>query len=225
MSKSDITIDDVFPWGRSLDEYRRMFSLTEADLDRRILGCADGPAAFNAAMRRRGGHVVSCDPFYHVSAEQIRRRVEATHDLMVERVTRDAHRFVWSSISSPQEMGRLRVASMMEFLADYEAGQREGRYLTTALPKLDLADDSFDLALCSHFLFLYSDEFDAEFHIAAISEMLRVAGEARIFPLLDMQSQKSRHLPAVLDVFDAEVVNVNYEFQRGANAMLRLKKG
>ena len=48
-----------------------------------------------------------------------------------------------------------------------------------------LADDSFDLALCSHLLFLYTDHLDAAFHIAAVQELLRVAGEVRIFPAAD----------------------------------------
>ncbi|MEM6717567.1 MAG: SAM-dependent methyltransferase, partial [Cyanobacteria bacterium P01_C01_bin.147] len=45
-----ITLDTIVPWGRSYAEYVAMFNLTEADLAGRILGCADGPAAFNAVM-------------------------------------------------------------------------------------------------------------------------------------------------------------------------------
>ena len=37
------TLDKVVPWGRSFDEYRRMFALTEIDLRRTIVGCGDGP--------------------------------------------------------------------------------------------------------------------------------------------------------------------------------------
>ena len=37
------TLDQVVPWGRSFDEYRRMFALTEEDLDQTIIGCGDGP--------------------------------------------------------------------------------------------------------------------------------------------------------------------------------------
>ncbi len=55
------TLDKVVPWGRSLDEYRRMFALTDSDLEKRILGCADGPASFNAELTANGGSVVSCD--------------------------------------------------------------------------------------------------------------------------------------------------------------------
>jgi hypothetical protein len=47
-------LDEIVPWGRSLAEYQLMFSLTEADLSRDILGCGDGPASFNAEMTDRG---------------------------------------------------------------------------------------------------------------------------------------------------------------------------
>lgn len=45
------TLDKVVPWGRSYDEYVSMFDLSGADLGVRILGCGDGPAEFNAALK------------------------------------------------------------------------------------------------------------------------------------------------------------------------------
>ena len=42
------------PWGRSYEEYVNMFELKEGDLARRILGCADGPAEFNAVLSKQG---------------------------------------------------------------------------------------------------------------------------------------------------------------------------
>jgi hypothetical protein len=55
------TLDQVVPWGRSFDEYRRMFALSDDDLGLRILGCADGPASFNGeadhARRARRAHL------------------------------------------------------------------------------------------------------------------------------------------------------------------------
>jgi hypothetical protein len=35
-------------WCRSLGEYRRMFSLSDADLHGQLPGCGDGSASFNA---------------------------------------------------------------------------------------------------------------------------------------------------------------------------------
>jgi len=66
----------VVPWGRSLDEYRKMFALTPEDLRGRIIDCASGPASFNAEATGAGHQVISCDPLYRLSADAIRRRVE-----------------------------------------------------------------------------------------------------------------------------------------------------
>ena len=38
------TLDQVVPWGRSLDEYRRMFDMSERDMAANILGCGDRPS-------------------------------------------------------------------------------------------------------------------------------------------------------------------------------------
>jgi hypothetical protein len=223
------TINEAYPWGRSFDEYRRMFGLTDADLDGRIVGCADGPAAFNAEMNRCGKRVVSCDPLYAFSAGEIRERITATAATLVEAARKAAGRFVWDRIASPEELGRVRMAAMEAFLADYDAGRREGRYLDRSLPALGLADDSFDLALCSHFLLTYSDALSAEFHAAAVREMCRVAKEVRVFPLLDMHGRRSRHLPGLTEDlesagFAVTVGRVDYEFQRGGNEMLRVTR-
>jgi hypothetical protein len=224
-----ITIGDVFPWGRSFDEYRRMFALSDDDLEGRILGCADGPAAFNAEMTRKGKRVVSVDPLYAFSAGEIRQRIAATHELMVQRARADAHRFVWDNrIRSPEHMGELRMRAMAEFLADYNDGKRQGRYVAQSLPKIDLADGSFELALCSHFLFLYSAEFDAPFHVEAIVQMLRIAREVRIFPLLDMEGRTSSHVNPVIQTLQrcgmrVEVEQVDYQFQRNGNQMMRVR--
>ena len=44
------------------------------------------------------------------------------------------------------------------------AGRADGRYVEAELPTLPFADRSFDLALCSHLLFLYSVQLGEEFH-------------------------------------------------------------
>ena len=65
--------------------------------------------------------------------------------------------------------------------SDFEMGKTGGRYVTASLPRLPLRDGQFDLALCSHLLFLYSDRLSFEFHLASIEELLRVAGEFGLF--------------------------------------------
>lgn len=222
-------LDHVVPWGRTLAEYQLMFDLTNADLETQILGCGDGPASFNVEMKALGHTVVSIDPIYQFSAEQIRQRVQATYDPIISQVKQNSHRYCWHTFHDADELGQARLGAMEQFLLDYEAGKRAGRYCCQALPNLDLADDQFELCLCSHLLFLYADQLSLEFHLAAIAELLRVASEVRIFPLLKLDGEPCPYLAIVLealhrDGFDARVQSVVYEFQRGGNQMLRVSR-
>jgi len=219
--------DDLKPWGRSFDEYRRMFALDEADLKKRIVGCGDGPASFNQELTARGGTVVSVDPIYRFTAAQIRERIDATYDNVIEQTRANQEKFVWTTIGSVEELGRTRMASMQRFLEGYETGRAEGRYVAAELPHLPFANGAFQLALCSHALFLYSDLLDADVHHAWLAEMCRVAGEARIFPLLDYNANRSEHVDPVVarlkrQGFEVSIETVPYEFQRGGNEMLRV---
>lgn len=219
------TLDTVVPWGRSYEEYIHMFNLTDTDLNKRILGCADGPASFNAQLSQRGGHVVSVDPIYGFDADQISTRIAETYEIVIAQTCQNQDQYVWNHIANVEELGAVRMEAMRTFLADYETGKREGRYIKGELPTLPFSDQSFDLALCSHFLFLYSEHFSAEFHKNAFQELLRVANEVRVFPLLTLKNQQSPHLADVLDAlsnkrFNLEIRSVGYEFQRGANLML-----
>lgn len=222
------TLDQVVPWGRSYDEYRRMFALTDDDLDRSIIGCGDGPASFNAEASRRGSHVISCDPLYRYEKLQIQERIAATFPQIMEQTRRNAHEFIWGDeIRTVEELGRVRMNAMQAFLDDYESGRAQERYVDAALPILPFADAAFDLALCSHFLFLYSTQLDETFHRAAIRELCRVATEVRIFPLLALGGERSPFVAGcVEDLREAGrsvfIEKVPYEFQRGGNEMLRI---
>jgi hypothetical protein len=222
------TLDQVVPWGRSFDEYCRMFALSDADLASRIVGCGDGPASFNAEATRRGATVISCDPLYQFDTGQIRERVDATYEVVLEQTRRNAHEFVWDAIASVDELGRMRMAAMEAFLDDYATGTAQGRYVQAELPSLPFADRTFDLALCSHFLFLYSSHLDQAFHAAAALELCRVAREVRIFPLLALGGQPSPYVEPTAEVLRAHghevaIDVVSYEFQRGGNQMLRVR--
>lgn len=218
-------LTEVKPWGRSFDEYRAMFALSESDLAERILDCAGGPAAFNAELTERGGNVVSCDPIYEYSAEAIEARIRETTPAMIEHVNADRERYVWASFDSPEKMIEARLAAMQHFLTDFPKGLRDGRYRPLALPNLPFADREFDLALCSHLLFTYSQQLPLEFHLAALRELARVAAEARIFPLLDNSGDPSPHVEPLTEQLTNEgysliQLRVPYEFQRGGDHML-----
>ena len=221
-------LDQIVPWGRSYDEYVSMFSLTKDDLNHNILGCADGPSSFNCGLTKRGGHIISADPLYRYTQEQIAQRIKDTRNEVLDQTRKNEHEFMWSTIRSVEELGRIRMSAMEEFLGDYEEGQKEGRYIPESLPSLPFADKQFQLALCSHFLFLYSGHLDLDFHLDSIHEMCRVACEVRIFPLLQLGTQPSPHVgPVIKDMegfgYRTEIVEVEYEFQRGGNKMLKIR--
>lgn len=224
------TLDTIVPWGRSYDEYVAMFDLSTEDLAKRIVGCGDGPAAFNAGLTARGGHVVSVDPLYGFTADDIRRRIHETCDRVIEETRAHSDEFVWDRIPSVERLREMRMAAMDTFLADYGQGLREGRYVEAALPSLPYADGTFDLALCSHYLFLYSEHVDQEEHCASICELMRVATEARIFPLLELGARPSRHRDGVVAALKqrgylVQIRRVNYEFQKGGNEMMVVTRG
>ena len=223
------TLDQVVPWGRSFEEYARMFMLTENDFAGRILGCADGPASFNAEATGHGYRVTSCDPIYCFAKDEIDNRIRETSEQVLAQLRANTDDYLWEAFSTPAAVGQCRMAAMARFLADYPDGLRTRRYVDASLPELPFADEEFELALCSHFLFLYSDHLSLEFHLTSIRELCRVAGEVRIFPLLTMAKKRSPYIQAVIATlcasgYSARIEQVPYEFQRGANEMLRISK-
>lgn len=206
-----------------------MFALTPSNLAGNIVDCAAGPSSFNAELTSEARRVISCDPLFSLGVDEIRSRIDATHDTVVANARTARDEFVWRDITSPEHLGESRMTAMQRFLADYPKGNAEGRYLVQALPHLDFGDDAFDLALCSHFLFTYTEQFSVEFHVDAIGDMCRVAAKARVFPLLKSYGGKSPHLePVVVSLraegFYIETRRVPYEFQRGGDMMLVASK-
>ncbi|GAB4042533.1 SAM-dependent methyltransferase [Spirosoma jeollabukense] len=221
-------LSEVVPWGRTLDEYQRMFNLTDADLEKRILGVGDGPASFNTEMTKAGRSVVSVDPIYEFSGQELKKRIDDTYDTVIDQMRKNKDRYHWTTFCDVDQLGCKRMQAMAQFLSDYEDGQQQGRYVANALPGLPFADWSFDVALCSHLLFLYSEQLPEAFHLESVRELCRVASEVRIFPLISLNGQPSPYLNSVLADCQArgirtEIVSVDYHFQKGANQMLRLK--
>ena len=206
-----------------------MFALSKQDLNKRILGCGDGPASFNAELSKQGGSVVSVDPLYACDVDAISKRIDETFEEVMRQTLENQDEFVWDQIPSVERLGEIRTAAMRDFLSDYPIGRASERYLPESAPFLSLQDDSFDLALCSHFLFLYSSHLDLQFHIDSISELCRVSREVRIFPLLQLGSTISPHVGSVIeklqaDGYEVSRVRVDYEFQRGGNEMLQIRR-
>lgn len=223
-----MVLERVVPFGRSFDEYQQMFNLTPADLAGKVIGVGDGPAGFNAEATQYGHNITSIDPIYTFSGKEIQDRFNAVVDTIIDQVKATPADWVWTYHGSPEELRSNRIKALNAFLQDYGQGQAAGRYVTGELPVLPFPPNSFSLALCSHLLFLYSDQLDYDFHLQSIQEMLRIAPEVRIFPLLTLMLERSPHLDPIVKFLTASghhvsIQTVSYELQRGGNEMLVIR--
>lgn len=181
----DFKLENVVPWGRSLQDYIQMFNLSKQDLQKSIIDCAAGPSSFNVEQYQVGNSVISCDPIYQFTTEQIQNRITQTYPIIIQGLETNYHKFVWQDIKSPEELGKIRISAMNKFLTDFDIGLQQGRYVYELLPNLNFVAQQFDIALCAHLLFTYSEQFSLDFHLQSILEMCRVAKEVRVFPLLE----------------------------------------
>jgi hypothetical protein len=214
---------------RSFEEYVAMFSLTPADLQGRVLDCPGGGSSFTARARNLGGDPIAVDPVYAMPAADLAdlalRETErgSLHTAEAER------RYRWAFFRDVAEHRRVRRLSATVF--GHDVANSPGSYVAAGLPTLPFEDASFDLVLSSHFLFMYADRLDLTFHVRAMLELVRVCrAEVRVFPLVDQVG--ARH-PELLDAirdaleprgFVVDVIRVGYEFQRGGDEMLVVRR-
>ncbi|MBM0275011.1 hypothetical protein [Micromonospora tarensis] len=203
----------------------KFFELREHHATYKLLDCGAGPSSFAAEQTALGWDVTAVDPTYALDETEIRASVRGGVEWMRGIMVDEKDRFCWDFYGDVDRVMKLRQEALDLFLSDYEEGKRCGRYRAGALPVLDFAPRTFDLALCSHLLFIYSDYLDLEFHLRALIELGRVAKETRVFPLMNIDGQRSPYVSAVLDRLgdaglDASLEPVDFEFQKGATSML-----
>ena len=109
-----------------------------------------------------------------------------------------------------EEFTRLKLQALASFVAAYRSNR--DRFIDASLPNLPFEDDSFDLVLSGHFLFLYAsidhgglmshDQIDLDFHLKAVRELVRVGREVRIFPTF-ATTGPARRQPYVEPVMEA----------------------
>jgi hypothetical protein len=76
---------------------------------------------------------------------------------------------------------------------------------------------------------MYDNQLDADFHQAAVAEMLRVGREVRLFPLQNTEGAPSPFVAPLVENlrrrdFAVSLERVPYEFQQGGSTMLRIAR-
>ncbi len=221
-------LENVVPWGRNFNEYKLMFQLNESDVSKNIAGFGDGPSCFNYEATQQGYSVTSFAPIYQFSKDELKKRIDDVRITVMQQMRENINNYVWTNIKNLEELENIRMSAMRLFLSDFEKGKQDGRYIYHELPnRLIYADDSFDIGLSSHFLLMYT-VLGYEFHIQSMTEMLRVCKEIRIFPIVDLDANKTDLISKVINYFDkrydVEIRKTQYEFQKGDNNMLIIRK-
>ncbi|MVO98494.1 class I SAM-dependent methyltransferase [Paenibacillus lutrae] len=218
---------------RNFSEYLHMFDLQEEHLlGRKILDTGAGASSFTAEAVRRGIDAYAADPLYSEDAAGLEERGRNEIGKFVAKLTERQHLFNWDLYGGPEQLRAIREQSFEAFLTHYKADSRLNRYTAASLPALPYEKESFDLILCSHFLFLYAEQFDQEFHRQALEELLRICrpgGEVRIYPLLAFDGSRYEHLPALIKQLGTKEISVEFRptklaFIPGSYDYLTLRK-
>lgn len=221
-------LSKVVPWGRTLEEYKTMFTLSREDLNKSIASFGDGPASFNSEITKLNNRVISFDPIYQFSKEQLLNRIEETKNIVMKQTAENMDNFIWTTIKDLNELEKIRMGAMYNFLEDFEVGKEENRYISHELPnKTNFQDKHFDIGLSSHFLLLYPN-LGLDFHIKSIDEMIRICKEVRIFPILDLDAKESSMLKPIIDNYskgyDVKIEKTDYMFQKDGDKMLVIRQ-
>ncbi len=206
-----------------------MFSLVEGDLCGRILDCPGGASSFTVEASDLGAHVIAVDPVYAMSTSALQEQASTQPARGSAHTAAGSDRYVWDFYGNLEGHRQVRKESAALFAHDFEV-HRE-RYMPASLPVLPFGDRQFDLVLSSHFLFTYADRLDWSFHYQSLVELNRVCrGEVRVFPLLDQGGHSLDRMCSVVMTSlsrhgtETEIRDVPYEFQRGGNQMLVLRR-
>lgn len=213
--------------GRTFEEYMSMFNLTKADLTgRTILDCPAGACSFTALANQLGAEVTAADIAYFHDFEELQKKGIQDLDHAMNNMDRVQTNYVWDFFKSVDDLKNHRFQALTDCSTDMK--QHPDHYIQAALPSLPFENKQFDMTLSAHFLFMYSDRLDFDFHVKTIQELLRVTRqEIRIFPLTDLSAERYGQLNKILTFLHAqgcstEEITVGYEFQKGANSMLKI---
>ena len=224
-----LELDRIVFIGRTFEEYLDMFSLSNEELEgKKILDCPAGACSFTAVGSKIGFNITACDiAYYHYCADLKNKGFQDIEHAM-EQMEKSKSNYNWKYFRNIEELKKQRLAALNDCTTHMKESSEQ--YVPVTLPYLPFKDQEFDLLLSAHFLFMYADRLDYEFHLKTLNELLRVTKEEiRIFPLVDLEGKRYEHLNNVIEYLSGQgctvkEVKVRYEFQTNANSMLKIIK-
>jgi hypothetical protein len=204
-------------WIYNLDDYQGIFGLNAQELQKRIIDFPGRISSVNAELYAKGYYMVSADPSYQLSPEEMRAHAYQILQTGIQNLDPNQDH---SSL-----IAKWRV-SVETFLSDYTLGKKEGRYKVLNHPPFHQLEHSFELLLCTDYLFNSAQSLTLSVQ-NIMDELCKLANEIRIFPLPNLQSVVAAELgPIMLSLqnrnFGVEVRGVEYPERKDANAVLRV---
>jgi hypothetical protein len=224
-----LDLEEVVLIGRTFEEYYKMFGLEDLELsEERILDVASGVASFGAEARELDYEVVSSDRIYKFAVDKIEGKCAQDLAAVMGKLAEIKEMYNWDFFTDIDELKEYRARAYKTFLKEF-SNNSDDKYKYVNYPDSNFNDNEFTVSLVSHFLFLYDDQLDYNFHKQTLQELIRVTNkEIRIFPLVNLKGEKSDFVQWVkedeeFDGFDFEVRKVDYEFIKGGNEFLKIK--
>jgi len=213
-------------WVYSLADYRKIFALTEQDLQKEILDYPGGISSVNAELYALGQVIISADPAYQLSAKEMQDYAGQTLESAINYLRQHPQLLSAGNEAAMSTIIEGWRRSTEQFLADYEMGKKQGRYRALELPPQSGINETFELLLCTDFLFnpqlnsLYSAQ-------ELMSDLCQFAEEIRIFPLPEQKTAVNSELGPLMLAFQqrnygVEVRALTDSPRRDANAILRV---
>ena len=216
--------------GRTFEEYLAMFSLSVEQLKgKRILDCPAGACSFTATGNKLNLDVTACDIAYYHPVDALEKKGYQDLEHTMINMEKIKSNYSWDFFKDVESLKMHRETALKECVGDMKNSSE--RYVPVTLPSLPFRNGEFDMLLSAHFLFMYADRLDFQFHLDTLNELLRVTKEeVRLFPLVDLEGNRYQYLDKLISYLEGigcsvEEIRVPYEFQQNANTMLRLIKG
>lgn len=155
--------------GRTFKEYLDMFSLSLAELKgKKTLDCPAGACSFTALGNKMGLDITACDIAYYHSRKDLEMKGLQDIEHAMKHMEKAESIYIWDYFKDIESLGEQRLNALKDCTRDM--GISSEQYVPATLPSLPFKDGEFDMLLSAHFLFMYSDQLDYEFHTKTLKK-------------------------------------------------------
>jgi hypothetical protein len=224
-----LELNDIAAIGRTFDEYSRMFGLSSTKLrNTRILDAGGGISSFTAEANDMGLDAKSADRIYKFTPDEIEAKCASDLNKVLSQMPSVRDKYTWNFYKNEDGLRNHREKAYRKFLEDFRAHPKY-RYIKTSFPDTIFTNNEFDMTLVSHFLFMYDEHLDYNFHADSMAELIRITKEEiRIFPIVNLRCTRSGFVDKIMkdikfNKVKFEIKKVDFEFVKGGNEYLSVR--